>query len=426
MSLSRGVVVSIGRVMTMTAVGCVLFVFPGAGQAASPDGTTGPKAVSHVAAAKSVTSVGAPEVIRVEGAPERMSWLSRLFDHKSTEDFGDAPVTRGDYIHHGLGRVAAPAGLPGARMMAAGHVSLMFMPSFMGMQDNMVGDSTVSPATIATHYDSVTGSKVRVVPHGMNASMYMFGVMYAVNNWLNIDVMSGWTRKYMDMTTFKGMVGSKVLGMSGGATSGFNDTQVDAIVRFYQDRHTHLHLNFGLSLPSGSTTGAITMLSPKGKDMTTRAPYGMQIGTGEVFATPGLTYLGTTGRWSWGAAFRSRIPFARNNHGYAWGARYQESVWGGYLLPGDMILSLRVNYVRQDRISGKDPLINGVGEPMNPLYYGGQRLQLLGGLDIDGHSIGLPGYSHFAIEGGKPVYQNLYGPQLAQGWQIAARISQLF
>lgn len=91
-----------------------------------------------------------------------------------------------------------------------------------------------------------------------------------------------------------------------------------------------------------------------------------------------------------------------------------------------MVLSFRVDYTRQDRISGRDLMINGPGQPMNPVYYGGERLQLLGGLEIDGHSLGLPGYSHFAIEGGKPVYQKLNGPQLSAEWQIGARISERF
>ncbi|MBB2175029.1 hypothetical protein [Gluconacetobacter johannae] len=374
-------------------------------------------------------AVGAPSSttqVDVCGTPPRRSWLRQILDHKSSETFGDSAIVRGDTIHHGLGRVAAPAALPGARMMASGHVSLMFSPGFMGMQGNMVGDHTVSSGAIATTYNAVTGSKIRVVPDGMNAQMYMFGVMYAVSDWLNVSVMSSWTRKYMRMTTYKGMMGSTVLGSNSGSTSGFGDTSVNAIVRFYQDQHTHLHLNFGLGLPSGSTTETITMLAPMGMRMQMRAPYGMQMGTGSVEALPGLTYLGTAGRWSWGGAFRARIPFARNSHDYNWGAMYEEDLWGGYLLPGDMVLSFRVDYTRQDRIGGRDLMINGPGQPMNPVYYGGQRLQLLGGLDIDGHSLGLPGYSHFAIEGGKPVYQKLNGPQLSAEWQIGARISEMF
>lgn len=265
--------------------------------------------------------------VDVCGTPPRRSWLRQILDHKSSETFGDSAVVRGDVIHRGLGRVAAPAALPGARMMASGHVSLMFMPAFMGMQGNMIGDHNLSSGAIATTYNAVAGSKIRVVPDGMNAQMYMFGAMYAVSDWLNVSVMSSWTRKYMRMTTYKGMMGSTVLGSNSGSTSGFGDTSVSAIVRFYQDQHTHLHLNFGLGLPSGSTTDTITMLAPTGMHMQMRAPYGMEIGTGSVEALPGLTYLGTVGRWSWGGAFRARIPFARNSHDYNWGAMYEEDVW---------------------------------------------------------------------------------------------------
>ncbi len=59
-----------------------------------------------------------------------------------------------------------------------------------------------------------------------------------------------------------------------------------------------------------------------------------------------------------------------------------------------------------------------MSQNMNPNYYGGQRITLLGGIELSG---ALWGYSKsaLALEAGGPIYQNLNGPQLGQSWQVS-------
>ena len=57
----------------------------------------------------------------------------------------------------------------------------------------------------------------------------------------------------------------------------------------------------------------------------------------------------------------------------------------------------------------------------NPYFYGGQRINLLGGLEVSGAPFGLQHVS-LAIEGGAPVYQNLNGPQLGEAWQLTGAL----
>lgn len=60
-----------------------------------------------------------------------------------------------------------------------------------------------------------------------------------------------------------------------------------------------------------------------------------------------------------------------------------------------------------------------------PGWYGGERLDLLGGIEVAGHEFGL-GHTKFAIEAGAPVYQDLNGPQLGSNWQLNASFGIMF
>ena len=108
-------------------------------------------------------------------------------------------------------------------------------------------------------------------------------------------VMGDYIHKSMTMTTFKGMMGSTELGQSSSSTQGWGDTSFLGLVRIYQDEINHVHLNLGVSAPTGSVTESATMLNPMNQWMTMRANYAMQLGTGTYDALYGITYTGKLG-----------------------------------------------------------------------------------------------------------------------------------
>jgi hypothetical protein len=55
----------------------------------------------------------------------------------------------------------------------------------------------------------------------------------------------------------------------------------------------------------------------------------------------------------------------------------------------------------------------------NPDFYGGERLELFGGINTVVTEGPLKGH-RFAIEVGAPVYQDLNGPQLETDWKLIA------
>ncbi|REF87411.1 hypothetical protein DES32_1032 [Methylovirgula ligni] len=329
----------------------------------------------------------------------------------------------------GMDHAAIPAGVYGAGMVGAGHFMFSYTPSYMRMEDNYIGSSIVSPDTIATTVKlpmpmmmmGMTFDTYRIVPTSMDMQMHMFHAMYGVTDWLNIMVMGAYDLKSMTMLTYKGAMGDTALGSTTNRTSGFGDTSVMSLWRVYKDPINEVHINVGLSLPTGSTTETMNMLMPMGTYMTMRANYGMQLGTGTVDLLPGVTYLGHIAQWSWGAIYRGRLALGDNTEGYEYGYRQEISGWAGYRWIPGVTSTFRVQGEVDDRIHGADPQIMGLMQGSNPYFYGGQRINLLGGLEVSGAPFGLQHVS-LAIEGGAPVYQNLNGPQLGEAWQLTGAL----
>lgn len=332
-------------------------------------------------------------------------------------------------IASGWGHGAAiPAGVFGARMVGAGEASLLYTPMFMGMNQNYIGSSTVSPTTIVTtipyYLPYATGMKpptLRIAPTSMSVESHMFHAMYGVTDIFNIMVMGAWVDKSMTMTTYSGMKGTTPLGSTTVTTNGWSDTSVVGLIRVYQDGINHIHLNLGLSLPTGSIKEQATMLSPMGTYMTMRAMYGMQIGTGTFDGLYGVTYTGKLNAWSWGLAYRGRSAFGDNSQGYHWGPSNELSLWGAYQVAEGLNFTGRAVGSQWNHIEGHDPLISGPMQGTDPYYYGGERIKLLGGLEYITRPWGLTPV-RLAVEAGAPVYQRLNGPQLGESWQVNAAL----
>jgi len=327
-----------------------------------------------------------------------------------------------EHSYHGN----TPAGVHGGELMDAGKFAFSYTPMFMHMSDNYIGSSTVSPQTIVTTIPSqikMNGmpEMYRVVPTSMDVQSHMFNFMYGVTDDLNLMVMASYQTKSMNMTTFSGAKGSAILGSSSASTSGVGDTAISSLWRIYKDPTHDVNLNLGLSLPTGSTTQNISMLSPMlsamnmPMNMTMRASYGMQLGTGTYDLLPGLTFTSHASNWSWGAAWRSRLPLDNNSEGYRYGDLNELTGWGGYTASPGVTWSARITESIQGSIHGSDPMISGLMEGTNPNFYGGKHTDLLGGVEIAGMPFGYKN-KHLAFEVGKTVLQDLNGPQLGSSW----------
>jgi hypothetical protein len=343
-------------------------------------------------------------------------------DLSGPDSLKDAP-DEASAMHGGNVHSTLPAGISGAAMVGQGEGMAMYMPMVMGMDGNYIGTGQVSAATLLKTINTMKSGMganmpLRMVPESMTGQMHMLGVMYGVTDAINVMVMGGYTEKDMTMTTYNGG-GTSAVGTRTYTAEGVSDATVSGLFRLYDDGINHVHLNFGMSLPTGDITKEMTMLAPSGGNMTMRATYGMQLGTGTVDLMPGLTYTGNKHFWSWGAAYRGRFALDDNNEGYHWGDSHMLTGWLGYTVYPGITATARVAGTLQDKIQGMDTNIFGRMQGANPAWYGGEVVNMFGGIEIAGHEFGL-GHTRFAIEAGAPVYQNLNGPQMGQDWQVNA------
>ena len=323
-----------------------------------------------------------------------------------------------------------PIGVMGDHFHKKG--ALMFSYRFMSMymKDNLKGTDKLRPETIVTtiknRFFGNPGMPptLRVVPIDMNMNMHMFGMMYAPSDKITLMAMGMLIYNKMDHRTFKGGKGTAQLGTFKTKTSGLGDTRLSAMIRLFQKETTRMHVNLGVSIPTGSVTTRAHILTPMNRRPEVRTPYPMQLGSGSWGFLPGITYAGNKEKLGWGAQLAANIRLNKNDKGYKLGNRLVFSNWLGYRLAPWVSSSIRLTALTQGKIDGIDARIMAPVQTANPDMQGGKRIDVALGLNF----IGTKGFlrnQRFAVEFALPVFNDLNGPQLRTqsiltlGWQHA-------
>ena len=251
----------------------------------------------------------------------------------------------------------------------------------------------------------------------MTMDMNMWMVMYAPTQRLTVSAMIPYFRKEMNMVDVDG----NHFVMRG---NGIGDLELrpEYLILQTADKRHQLILNGGVGVPTGSIDEEMGGF---------RVDYCMQPGSGTVSLLPGLTYLGQTGTWSWGADFKAALRLGRNDHDYRFGNRYESRAWVTRQLTNWLSISTGLNGAIWDTIHGADPLL----DPMIGTDHGPEpaRWQTLGCIiwpDILSDDAMLPvrtlllcnanlsKRSRTIIEGRVPIIQSLDDPQLQNSWTI--------
>lgn len=344
---------------------------------------------------------------------------------------GNATADQEPHEHAGFGQSPiradghAPIGVMGDHMHAKGGWMLSYRLIGMSMRGSRIGSNSVTPENIATTVPNrffgqpMQPPTLRIVPLDMSMEMHMFGAMYAPADWITLTAMTSYQQKEMDLATFQGPTGTTRLGNFSTRSEGIGDTQVGALIALHGDSGRSLHLNFGLSLPSGSTTEDGVALAPTGARPTIRLPYSMQLGSGTYDILPGITYSSRYERASWGMQYRATLRTGDNNEGYALGDEHHATTWVSYRMRNAASTSLRLTATHVADIDGIDPHIVAPVQTADPAYYGGDRIDAALGLNLVAQSGALRGH-RLAVEINVPVYHHLNGPQLEVDWRLNA------
>lgn len=343
--------------------------------------------------------------------------------------FGSAPMQadpmHGVDVYRADGH--APMGVMGDHMHKTGEMMMSFRQMHMEMEGNRSGTSSLSAEEIVTSVPNVHFGKpmqpptLRVVPQDMSMDMYMAGFMYAPSDWLTLTAMGMYVEKEMEALTFQGMTGTARLGTFTTRSSGFGDMKVAGLLRLDHSETRQVHLNLGLSLPTGSITEEDDVLTPMNTRPVMRLPYGMQLGSGTFDLEPGITYTDRQGDFSWGGQARATLRLGTNDEGYAFGDIGRLTGWAAYQWAPWISTSLRALGEVEGSIDGQDARIAGPTQAADPANYGGKRIMLSAGVNLIGQSDTLDGAlagHRLGIEFGLPAYQDLNGPQMERDWTL--------
>lgn len=319
----------------------------------------------------------------------------------------------------------APIGVMADHAHKKGEFMLSLRVMHMDMQDNQIGTDDVSPDTIVTtvpnRFAGMPGQPptLRIVPTEMRTDMVMLGAMYAPSDAVTLMVMGNYAEKEMVHTTYMGGMGTNVRGTFQTNPKAFGDTKVAALFPLLGHPRgidtDELTLKAGVSLPTGSTDETAQIFTPMGDTPTVRAPYMMQMGTGTFDLEPAITYKGRRGKIGFGAQASASIKLDDNKWGYAFGDIYEGTAWVSYRPAQFLSLSGRVRGRTTGQVDGIDPNIMGPVQTANPDSQGGDRVDLIGGINLVATHGALAGH-RLALEVGVPAYQDINGPQMAGRW----------
>ena len=313
--------------------------------------------------------------------------------------------------HHKI-TAHAPIGVMGDHMHKTGEWMFSYRYMSMSMEDNLQGSNNISPEGIRD-----SGLGLRVVPLQMTTDMHMFGAMYAPSDKLTLMLMVNYVEKEMDHLTFMMPMGPMMpmsmneTGVFTTKTSGIGDTKIGALYSLRSGDNTNIHLNLGLSIPTGKIDYTDQILTPMNTTPSPRLPYPMQLGSGTYDIQPGITYAGTRDSWDWGSQVKMTIRLDDNDEGYSLGDQTQVTSWGGYRFTHWLTGSLRLTYTHADEISGKDALINLPVQTSNPDNFGGERIDLGVGITLIGSEGAQKGH-RLALEYETTIDQDVNGIQM--------------
>ena len=288
----------------------------------------------------------------------------------------------------------APIGVMGDHTHAAGEWMFSYRYMRMTMDGMRDGTDNLSSAQVLQDF--------MVTPTEMDMDMHMFGLMYAPTDRVTLMAMLPYVSSEMDHVTRMG-------GRFTTEASGIGDLKLGGLVRLKTWEEGQLHLNLTLSTPIGEY---------KERDDTPAManailPYPMQPGSGTFDLISELTFVNYFDRSSIGLQGTYTYRIGDNDFDYTLGDRLDLNFWSAYQFCQSFSGSVRLAASDVDRIDGANPNLNPNMVPTaDPNNFGGEQVNLLLGLNYLHNASG----HRLALEFGKPVYQDLNGPQMRTNW----------
>ena len=298
----------------------------------------------------------------------------------------------------------APISVMGDHMHEMGEWMVSYRYMNMDMESLLSGSDSV---TATSQFTGMT----TMVPAEMIMDMHMFGTMYAISDKWTLMGMLNYLENKMDMSMPMNMSMSM-------ESSGIGDLKLAGLYDLAQwDSARRMHLNLGLSLPTGSIDEKHTNGNTLG--------YGMQLGSGTYDFHPAITYLAQTESYSYGAQIGGVLRIGENDQDYTLGNKFEAVLWGARKITESLSASVKLDYSSQNEVDGEDSRMMKMMSPALSPTSQGRDITTLGlGLNYYFQNGGLSGH-RLAAEWETPIDQKVNGVQLeldsvwTLGWQYA-------
>lgn len=319
----------------------------------------------------------------------------------------------------------APIGVMGDHMHHVGKWMISLRQMRMEMSGNKIGSDNVndSEILIIPNTNAMMPMNLRVVPQEMAMDMTMLGVMYAPSENLTLMAMTGYVQKTMRLTSYN-MMGMR-LGDFETKSEGLGDTTITALIRGQKTASSQIHYALGLSLPTGDIEKTDTLLTPMNTRIVARLPYAMQTGSGSYDFKPALTFNRQLENYNFGGQISAIIRLNDNDADYRLGNLFSVQSWVSKTLSPTLSASPRLKGTSEEKIDGRDALIDKPVQSADPNFYGGERLTLGIGLNITPQS-GALAQKRLGIEVNGPIYEKLNGPQMSRDWSLTLGFQNSF
>lgn len=321
----------------------------------------------------------------------------------------------------GLADKHAPAGLMGDHLHERGEWMVEYKYMNMYMEDNRIGDRTVSDAEAIsltgpgnTALDGVVTNR-GATPTEMTMEMHMVHVMYGATDDVTLYTMLMLPSLTMDHLRGPG---NPATGTFTTHNSGFGDTSFGALMRLYSDRRQDWIFNLGCSVPTGDIFRE-TDVPTAGINPPQALPYPMRLGSGTFNFRPGLTYKRFLDWYSWGAQFQTDLPIGRNYRGYSVSDEFRLNSWVSVLMTDWLSLSWRNEHLWRTEFDGEDPATNDLVISTNVEAFRGGYWYSMG----FGAQANLKGH-YFNAEIVPTIAQDLDGIQLETDFSVVASYSK--
>lgn len=316
----------------------------------------------------------------------------------------------------------APISVMGDHTHHKGGWMLSYRLMRMDMNDMRKGTNDVSsPDIFAANYT--------VAPERMTMDMHMFGFMYAASDKLTLMAMRNYIESDMSHRIHPGS--GMLIAANGGSeqfttkTSGWGDTQLTALYKFYDKDQQKAHLGLGLNLPTGSVAAKDRIPMMRMGHVNSVLPAPMQLGSGTYDLLPSLTFRQQFEEWSYGVQASGIVRLQDNNdRDYRHGHQFGLTSWAGYVLSDWISLGGGLSYkwsgtlkgdqqdINQGPMMGRNTVTTAYGD-----NYGGERIDAILGVNLLGPKGALKGH-RLAADIRLPLWQDLHGYQMATDWVL--------